>query len=136
MKTNNSIFLICISIFLSIVSFFLPWYSFVANTGDPLLVGSLLTTSGQNGSLSLAGISIDHWLLILLSIVVSFTLILVVRKIISIPKWVMYLVELFILIFAFVGILIAINYSGSIQIGLILFIIASSITIFSTYKLR
>lgn len=116
MKKNNLIFAFGIIILVCIASLFLPWGTF---TTQQALYGDLLvTTTGLNGSLTLVGIKIPHWLLSSILALSAFIAILNIKKTIKTPSIIAIVLDIFVLAWLGLGLYFYL-FAGTLGIGLI-----------------
>lgn len=124
MKANNLTFYFLLVIIAAISSLFLPWGTFTAETGSSYLIGEKITSTGMNGYLRVAFLSIPHWFLVIIFCVATLIPILKLKKIIQVNNVIPILMDFFVLFFLMVGLYFYFNMNG-IHLGLILMVAAT-----------
>lgn len=138
MKNNNLVSVFIVIVIVYLICLFLPFGTFTANTGPTLQYLSaqerVLTATGLSGNLSLLGIAIPYWFLIILDVVSATIVIFNIKRLIQIPKIIPILINVFVLLWLSLGYYVYLSLNGSINAGLLLMTIATLTSLFLTAK--
>lgn len=119
MNKNNLIFYFAGIIVASLFTLYLPWGTFIAETGMVFVDKIEVTTTGLNGNLTFSSIKIPHWLLVAITVISALISILNIQKMIQTPKIIGLGMDIFVLAWLGLGLYSYMN-NGGLQIGLIL----------------